>query len=170
MHTHITRIIYKTFFVVATCSVLAASESPITSSKNYTLLGTFIGAELPAASFSIWVPVTAKHDYNRAKSIALQAPDAREKSTRISPELYKELCDYRQVLSLHLDHLTEQRNHLTHHPLDRKAVLTRREEMQRYTKIIAAYQTALMLLHTIKAPTATPSGGSPITERFASDF
>jgi hypothetical protein len=164
------------FYIILTtmCSALSAhhlsgSDEAVPSPKRYITLHEFVSTILPEAPFTIWIPITAKNIHNPSRPLAFQGLGSKNKSSCISLELYEKIQSYRCMLAKTVDALHEQIVRLGHHPVDREAVLTRRHEINRYTEIINAYQAALTLLHTIKAPTATPSGGgSPIVRRFAS--
>jgi hypothetical protein len=121
--------------------LLNACDSPQTpgdiSSKHYVCLDTFVAAALPKTDATIWVPIQKGSSYTRNASrlLAFQDSSMREKSSRISEDLYAKIQTYITRLNTHLDALTTQLTELKRPPADIDAVLTRNRDRRACTRV-----------------------------------
>jgi hypothetical protein len=154
--------------------LLNACDSPQTpgdiSSKHYVCLDTFVAAALPKTDVTIWVPIQKGSSYKRNASrlLAFQDSSMREKSSRISEDLFIRIKAYQELLTNSSEALTTKLTKLKQYPTDRAAVLTHKSNIQHYDWLINAYKRAITLLEEVKEPEpSSPACLSPLVRDFS---
>jgi hypothetical protein len=156
--------------LISMSSSLSGCDSPGTSSKNYVSLNVFVGVDLPKTDFTIWVPIHHGSHYarNTARHLAFQDASMRNKSSRISEDLFIRIKAYQGLLIEDHKALSTKLTELNRHPADRAAVFRRNNDRLQCIALIDAYKRAITLLEEVKRPDPSrPACISPLVRDFS---